>query len=198
MLKPFDQIAEPDFRNTLFRRLHSASGHFVHVSLEDRYAEVERLAPSAAAPKPVADQFDRARHAYVYGWFVYELGSVAELLSYTTMETALRLRAESETPQPPSGFRPLLELAIARGWISDNEEAFVRHVRQAEMYLPAPPGASFDFPDLPVRRYLDALVETMPKFRNAYAHGHMLLNTPGHALLAIEIAHEVIGQLFPD
>ncbi len=57
---------------------------------------------SARVPATIKEQFDIARNAFVYSWFVYEFATLAEQQCFTTLETALRHRLDTgSTPARP-------------------------------------------------------------------------------------------------
>jgi hypothetical protein len=114
-LKPRDQINVPDERHRAFVRLETLEP----VTFEQHYEEVEAITLSAAAPLEVIDAFDRARNAFLYSWFVYELSSLAEMQAYATLEMALRMRFKIPAGKNAPGLNGLLGKAISQGVISD-------------------------------------------------------------------------------
>jgi hypothetical protein len=122
----------------------------------------ESIELDARVPSDIRGQFDIARNAFVYSWFVYEFASLAEKQSFTVLEMALRRRAhldESPNTSRSPGLRRLLNAATERGWL-----------RAADFKIP-----SFSGSDGTLSR-LDLLLE----FRNHALHGniHLLPQEP--------------------
>lgn len=76
------------------------------MTLEDMRAPVAPLELSEQVPEAIRDQFDKARHAFIYSWFSYDLATLAEQQSYAVLEMALRERYRAETPHATE--RPML------------------------------------------------------------------------------------------
>jgi hypothetical protein len=89
MLKPLDQILEPDSRyaNVMTPDDH---GGFRPMTLADHHDMVSGIRLSSTAPDEIRQMFDRSLHAALYAWFDYELTALAELQAYATLKAALR------------------------------------------------------------------------------------------------------------
>lgn len=116
MLKSLPTIDEPDdrFRHLSFH--NQAAGHIRPLCVSDLHNDVSPIEISSAVPPEIRYQFDVARNAYLYSWFVYDLAVLAEQHSYIVLEMALRHRAKSEGLSSDSTLKPYLQLAIKRGW----------------------------------------------------------------------------------
>src|SRR6266481_1854267 len=114
-LKPKDQINVPDERQRAF--VHPDT--LEPITFEHHYKEVEEVTLSPTAPVEVIDAFDRARNAFLYSWFVYELGSLAEMQGYSTLELALRIRFKIRAGKRAPGLNELLGKAITQGIVFD-------------------------------------------------------------------------------
>jgi hypothetical protein len=55
-----------------------ADGAVRMMSIHDLYDQVAEIRLDPTVPADIAEQFDKARHAYVYSWFAYDLASLAE------------------------------------------------------------------------------------------------------------------------
>lgn len=131
---------------------------------------------SDAAPEEIRREFDTARNAFIYSWFVYEFTTVAELAGYTVLELALRRLID---PAPPNtskspGLSKLLKKATSMG-----------HLNRAdfEMPFPARNGAVICQLDL------------IPEMRNHVAHGNVHL-LPQGALASLQLCRDVIDKLY--
>jgi len=89
-LRTLEQLLMPDTRmNFLAIR---EGGSFRKLTQKDRYELIEALGLSEQVPEEVRVQFDTARNAYLYAWFVYRFHVVAEHHALATLELALRTR----------------------------------------------------------------------------------------------------------
>ncbi|UVO30751.1 hypothetical protein [Bradyrhizobium arachidis] len=79
MLKPISSILDADMR---FRNLADPSGTR-SMSVADLHAMIEPIQLSDTVPEETRREFDTARNAFVYAWFVYEFATLAELAGYT-------------------------------------------------------------------------------------------------------------------
>lgn len=75
MLKPISSISDADVR---FRNLADASGSR-SMTIADLHAMIEPIQLSDDVPEEIRREFDTARNAFVYAWFVYEFATLAEL-----------------------------------------------------------------------------------------------------------------------
>jgi hypothetical protein len=149
MLKPLPAIYEPDeqFQHLSFH--DQAAGIIRPIRADDIHGEVARIELNASVPAEVRYQFDVARNAYVYSWFVYDLAMLAEEHCYIVLEMALRHRAKLEGLTPSSTLKPYLQLALKRSWL-----------RKDDLEIPGPP----------TERPMSFLVE-LPRLRDRLLHG---------------------------
>ncbi|MCK1354227.1 hypothetical protein IVB56_25000 [Bradyrhizobium sp. CW7] len=173
MLKSISSIHEPDIR---FRNLADASGTRP-MSMADLHAMVEPVKLSDAVPEEIRREFDTARNAFVYSWFVYEFTTLAELGGYTVLELALRRRID---PAPPNtskspGLSRLLQTAIEKGYLD-----------RADFEVPSPSGNGATACQL----------DFIPMLRNHVAHGNVHL-LPQGALASLRLCQAVIDRLYP-
>jgi hypothetical protein len=170
-MKPRGAILEPDPRFGNMAAGFDATGTVRMMAIADLYDQMAEIRLSTAVPADIAEQFDKAKHAYVYSWFVYDLASLAEQQGYQTLELALReklpagerLRADREH----WGFGKLLNRAIAHGWLAPAEIV---------------PGRMTMY---------DILVMS----RNELAHGSRNL-FPNGSIAMLELCAEILNELF--
>lgn len=92
-LRTLEQLQTPDARMS-FLAIREA-GAIRKLTQKDRYELIEELGLSAQVPEDIRVQFDTARNAYLYAWFVYRFHVVAEHQALATLELALRKRLTS-------------------------------------------------------------------------------------------------------
>jgi hypothetical protein len=163
-LKPKDQINRADERQRAFAHPETLEP----IAFDQHYADVESITLSTTTPFEVIEAFDRARNAWLYSRFVYELSSLAEMQAYATLEMALRIRLGIKGGKRTPGLSKLLEMAIEQGLIIDPQA----HLKG---------GIAF----------------TISKLRNIWQHGTDNLLTPSMALETIQLSAQLINQLFP-
>jgi hypothetical protein len=163
-LKPLHQLTVPDERHQYFVRPDTLDP----IAVEDHHADVAAVTISAAAPFEVREAFDRARNALLYGWYVYELGSLAESQAYSTLEMALRMRLGVKGGKGAPGLKLLLVRA--------RDDGLLPHVDH---------------------RRVDHLIELVAHLRNTWNHGTSNLHDPGTTLSMLRTTADLINDLFP-
>jgi hypothetical protein len=115
MLKPADQItsADPVVATTC------GSDGRSPLTTEEHHEAVASIVLAPKVPEPARLAFDRARNAFLYAWFSYDLGALAEAQALFTVELALRLRL-GERAHKTDSISNLIEKAIADGIVGDN------------------------------------------------------------------------------
>ncbi|WP_227664188.1 hypothetical protein [Marinobacter salarius] len=125
-------------------------------------------------PDDLKGQFNVARNMALYTYFFYALAPEVHLKTYTIIEHALKLKANS-TKRLMLGN--LLHMAVENEWISDSG---FRHIQE--------PSDSND--------WCKKLPEIMRNLRNSQAHGSTLL--VGDCLHHVRVCADFINQLYPD
>jgi hypothetical protein len=89
------------------------------MDITDLHRMVSPLQLGAFVPHDIREQFDKARNAFLYSWFAYDLATLAEQQTYAVVEMALRERLTADKLAVPSrsGLAKLLKAAISRGWL---------------------------------------------------------------------------------
>jgi hypothetical protein len=163
-LKPRDQINVPDERHRAF--VHPDT--LEPITFDDHYREAEALALSSAVPFQVVDAFDRARNAFLYSWFAYELGSLAEMQGYAALEMALRMRFNYQAGKRAPGLYHLLSKAVTEGVVLD-----------------------------PQSRVKSGIASFVSAMRNTWGHGTDNLLDPSMTIRSLRLSADLINQLFP-
>ncbi len=167
MLKPLNQVTEPDERYAIIMA-PTVDGGFRPIQLLDHYADIAAVDVGPTAPEEVGRMFERARHAYLYSWFEYELSPLAEQQAFATLEHALRLRLGLKKT-----LGPLVEKAVAEGIIPD------------------------DLFTMPLGGGPIGTAKALSMMRNNWAHGSTNLSGPAMALGTLKLCADLIVLLFP-
>lgn len=180
MLKPIDQILSSDTRFTNMVGGFDETGAIRMMSIVDLYALVEPLQLNPAVPADIHEQFDKARYAFIYSWFAYDLVSLAEQQGYQTLELALREKLPASERKKAEekrwGLGKLLERAVAHGWLerADFEAA------------PQYPGGS-----------KICFLDVIARMRNELAHGSRNL-FPNGSLEMLRLCVGILNRLFQE
>jgi hypothetical protein len=147
------------------------------MSIEDMHHLIQPLSLAASVPQDVREQFDKARHAFVYSWFSYDLATLAEQQAYSVVEMALRMRyeADSENGRDRLMLANLLKVAQERQWLL-----------REDFEVPSFSGIGGNL----------CLLDLLPRLRNELAHGSTRL-MPYGSLDMIRLCFEIISNLFP-
>jgi hypothetical protein len=120
MLKRSDALLEADPRFGDFAYQDGATGALRPMRIEDMRDLVAGIELSESVPPVIREQFDIARNAFVYSWFVYEFATLAEQQCFTVLEMALRHRLDPAGPANTTrspGLRRLIDSAVEGGWL---------------------------------------------------------------------------------
>lgn len=115
MLKSVDQVLKPDplVASTCGRDGRSP------LTVEEHHHAVAQITLSSSVPAVAGKAFDRARNAFLYAWFSYDLGALAEAQAIFSVELALRQRL-GERAHPMDTISNLLEKAAKDGLVIGN------------------------------------------------------------------------------
>ena len=217
LLRPVEQVCEPDPRNTSFVKLDRKTGSFIPLDIRDQYEAISQHTLHAKVPEDIMMQFETARNLYLYAWFVYRFYPVSEHQALACLELALRKRYENELSEEGLGGReptlsPLLRYAIKRSDIKHEgfrrwreaaqRRATVRYEMEKtdEMYSKGLKQIDLDYSEVTVTdadrnwEYLNFLASFLPDLRNTYAHGSSMLHN--QALTTLEVVSEIINQIY--
>lgn len=110
-LKEVDQICTVDLRNR-------------HISVEKWHKRIADIRLNKAVPLDVKQVFEISKNIALYAYFSYRLHQSAEIIGFTALELALKLKYEREkerlkgTTKPKNLFE-FMKLALAKGWVQD-------------------------------------------------------------------------------
>lgn len=210
----------PDAR-TLMTVTVRADGTRSMLALEDRHEDVSQFELTLAVPLDIRVHFETAKNLYLYAWFVYRFYPVAEQQALATLEFALRERlaplfpdfcssaakrlpglsalfakARKEKLITNTGLRANTRLAHCRA----EDRASMERMR--EMQARGLTEMLFDdsaiepLPEDYAHDTLEIFAETLPLFRNTYAHGSSMLHST--VLGTFEVVTDLVNQLYPE
>jgi len=201
-LKRLEDISTPDPRFEHFIVYDGEKDR--KFTLNDFHAAIREIELNSCIPENIRIQFETVRNLYLYSWYVYRFGVVAELQAYATLEYALREKAKQSLnlKDRKIGFKNLLDIAIKHNWVIDEHiQHHKRNEERREHYF-VTIEELFDQPYTPENRdaqeYCRILAKTFPELRNNLAHGSPMLWPPFNSLIEIEICADLINQLFED
>ena len=115
----------------------------------------------------------KARHAFIYSWFAYDLVSLAEQQGYQTLELALREKLPPDERKKADDKRwtldTLFKRALAHHWLVRSD---------------------FYDPDTKI-----CLLDFIPRLKNELAHGSTKL-FPGGSHIMLKPCAEILNKLF--
>jgi hypothetical protein len=177
MLKRSESTLESDPRYRDHVVLDAVTGTYRPMSLQDMRDMVAPIELTPSVPPSIREQFDIARNAFVYSWFVYEFATLAEQQGYTVLEMALRHRLDpAALPNTTRslGLAKLLKTATARGWLS-----------RENFQVPSISGAGGTMCSL----------DLIPLFRNHVMHGNIQLMPQGTPEV-LRLCADIMNRLF--
>jgi hypothetical protein len=177
MLKSSESLldSDPRYRDQIL--IDAVTGSHRPMCLQDFRDMVTSIALDANVPSAICEQFDIARTAFIYSWFVYEFATLSEQQCYATLEMALRRRLDPGTPPNGSrspGLAKLLKTATEKGWL-----------RREDFLMPSISGAGGEMCSL----------DLIPALRNHVMHGNIQLLPQGTPDL-LRLCADVINRLF--
>jgi hypothetical protein len=193
-LKALDKITKPDPRFEHFHVLDEKTNQSRPLTLKDRFSAIEKIKLKKFVPEEIQIHFSTAKNLLLYSWFVYRFIPVAEMHAYSTVEMALK----EITGKKGWGLKRLLKHAVVKGWIKDDGFRLHREAQERrkeyENMIREVVGEEYTVDEkTEQKKYVDILLETIPFFRNDYAHGNGTIHPGGYETL--EICAEIINQL---
>jgi hypothetical protein len=176
MFKTGTLLLQPDRRFGEMVVCDAATGEQRNMRMEDMRDLVAGIELSESVPSVIREQFDIARNAFVYSWFVYEFTTLAEQQCFAVLEMALRHRldpgAPADTTRSP-GLRRLIDSAVERGYL------------RREDFLVPPVGGSEQL----------CLLDFVAVSRNHVMHGNIQL-LPQGVPDTMRLCARIINDLF--
>jgi len=167
-LKNFDDLTKLDEKHGLLSRFN---GYLPNI--EKMYEVISHEKLNSNVPDEIKGQFNVARNMALYTYYLYALAPEVQLKTYTIIEHALRLKANSKKRLM---LRNLLELAVKNEWIKDRG---FRHLKISDDSM----------------EWCHNLITVIPSLRNSQAHGSTLLEPS--CLHHIFVCADFLNQLFP-
>lgn len=189
------------------------------INLEDHHKLLSSFRLTEKVPLSVRQLFDTAKNICLYSFFAYRLHQPSEMIAYSALEMALRIRAKASHPELFKDARKaptlwtLTSLAKKEGWLSSEKyhsrrpvaEERIRHEKLHNQMLQRLSGNILDWDDskpmaLEVDEMMrrmniaDIFLSTTPMLRNDLAHGSETLAPSSFNTL--ELVSETINQLF--
>lgn len=185
-LKKVDETLSPDERQAFFSVVDTATGSSRPLTLNDLYASAASITLHDGVPESIRSHFAAATNLLVYAWFYYPFNVTARFISMVSIEFALRVRfGDSLTP-----LKRLVKRAVNEGLIKDDGFS---HFERASVIGDAV--TSEGAPTSNAKRYVDTLIEVLPRLRNDLAHGAHMVHP--HSTRSVQVAADFINQPFP-
>lgn len=198
-VKHRDQFFEPDIRHSMFVLVDTTTGAMRATTIDDHYGDLDGLDLNPGVPEPVVSYINVVKNLYLYGWLCYPFFTVCHTQSAMAVELALRLKIPDTTGTVDKRtLKPLLQQAIAKGLITDAgfprlpaKQAEARRFYEELEQMGIKTNVQSSVP------FVKVLEESLPDLRNEFAHPHdMWIVTPGPALESINLAVEIVNQLW--
>ncbi|MBV1929379.1 MAG: hypothetical protein KUG81_07710 [Gammaproteobacteria bacterium] len=108
-LKPIDQVLVADPRNEC-------------IELAEWHSKIAEIVLVETTPVEVKQLFENAKNIALYTYFAYRLHQPAEVIGYTALEKALKLKFEIEQEniileKSPKTLADYMDVALNQGWI---------------------------------------------------------------------------------
>ncbi len=197
-IKLFEEMLYPDPRSALWEMVSVQTGERRKITMEDHHRRFSRVKLNSNVPEHVRNGIAIAANLYIYSWFVYAFGPMADLQCLATLELALRHRNGTAANGKKPRFRELLSNAVKQGWLVDAElpvGLIMPEASKDENGQPVDPTGSETNINDPQRRTKE-LANSLPDWRNIIAHGQFMLFPPGNRLLGLVVA--IVNQLWPN
>lgn len=169
LFKNLDEVTKIDNKHLLMGTITGAI-----LDIELLHTALANITLHDGVPDNIHGQFNVARNMALYTYYFYALASEVHLKTYTVIEHALRIKANSNKKIM---LKQLLAKAIEENWITDKG---FRHIENPSLS----------------NKYCKTLTEIMPNLRNNSAHGTTLLLQ--ECIGNIEICADFINQLFSE
>ena len=197
IFKQKEDVFKTAGQNNLWTRL-SSDGTLRKLTFDDWYDSVSEIELDECVPEKVKYYFDSAQNVLLYSWFSYEMMPAAELLSYTLVEKALRIKYGCEKQSKPS-FSQLIRQAADEGLLNDSGFHIPRNSIRQERIME---NGTFTIKTYQrteeelkaCQDYIRPICNSLNKVRNILAHGNTCLHPAGW--LTLKINSEIINMLF--
>jgi hypothetical protein len=196
-VKPIAMFLQPDDRSTSWTVVDWDSGQARPIALDDQYKIANGLSLAPQVPTEVQSDFGMVKMTFLYGWLYYPFYTVSEHLASMALEFALIKRFPQNERD---GLKSLLKRAINRGLVRDDGFPSLPKIQEAgRQYADDIEAITGVWPQPSTDRFVDALLDSIPKLRNESSHpsDHWIV-PPGDALSSLRIVVEIINQLWQE
>lgn len=119
-LKSLDQVTVADPRNK-------------HIELADWHATIEKITLVQAAPTEVKQLFENAKNVALYTYFAYRLHQPAQMIGFSALEKALKMKFELEKnhikiKRTPTRLVDYMDTALEQQWITNQGYKSIYHL----------------------------------------------------------------------
>jgi hypothetical protein len=131
MFRPATDILKPDPRHETDVSYNQTTGQLLTVTMVDWHACIAKIELAQHVPERIRNEFDKARNAFLYSWFSYELATLAEYQALVTLEMAIRERLIEHDPgiSLPRGLDKLRLAAKDRELLNEGNLALIDRLR---------------------------------------------------------------------
>lgn len=172
--KKFEELLEPDARNTYFKIQNRETGEISDFTLKYIYDEIEfvKLDERYVINEDIISQFNVAKNLAVYTWFSYSFHQIVELKAFSVVEMAFKDIYNNKK----SSLNSLIKRAVKEKLLIDEEFIHLKNL------------SKFD------KSFVDNLPFYISTLRNTLAHGSTDLHN--QSLKTLHICKDIINQLY--
>lgn len=208
-LKSLSTICDPDVRQKN-----------ILGTLQDYHSILTTIDLNGNVPVDVRQLFETAKNLSLYSWFVYRFHQVSELVAFSALEMALRMRYIEENPSDPDKKQSsptlykLMQHAKDNKWITNDgfpslynhakysaqNKKFIEIIETHDFY--AEQDVEVDEPTeeeiseaLSNIDMVAAITQNTHKLRNDLAHGSSTLHP--NSISTLRTVSETINQIYP-
>src|SRR5262252_4324287 len=92
-IKRLEDVLNPDPRSSMWEMVNRETGARRKISMADHHRRFSGVKLNPSVPEEVQNGIAIATNLFIYSWFVYSFGPIAELQCLATLELALRCRS---------------------------------------------------------------------------------------------------------
>jgi len=199
-VKAREAFLEPDPRSASFTNIDSQTDRIVPMVLDDMYDMAKHFRVHEGVPEDVRSYMASVTTLWLYGWLYYPFYSLAQFLSTTAIEMALKERLSQQAGRKRRGLKHLLRVAKSQGLLRNEEFPWLERAREHEAQLEEELSEiGIPRPESAPTPYVETLIASLPSLRNSWAHPKMhSIMPPGAVVDMMVLAATIINQLWQD